>query len=72
MPESLLHPIDCKSAAVMRSERLRMRADLVEMIAGAKLTITRSRALLATADAILNREKLPLVALKVSSFDAGR
>jgi hypothetical protein len=56
----------------MRSERLRMRADLVEMIAGAKLTITRSRALLATADAILNREKLPLVALKVSSFDAGR
>jgi hypothetical protein len=40
----------------MRSERLRMRADLVEMIAGAKLTITRSRALLAAADATEQRK----------------
>ena len=66
-----LHPADCNTVAVMRSERLRMRMELGEMVAGAKLTISQSRALLAEVDAILAREKLPIVPPLVSSFDAG-
>ncbi len=57
MPESLLYPADCKSAAAMQRERLRMCAELVEVIAGAKKTVARSRALLAEVDTVLAREK---------------
>jgi hypothetical protein len=50
------------SAAVMFSERLRVRAELLELIIGTRQTMAQSWALLAEADAILAREKLPLVA----------
>jgi hypothetical protein len=42
---------------------------LMEVTVAAQRTMARSRALLAEVDAVLAREKLPLVTLKVSSFD---
>jgi hypothetical protein len=45
----------------MQDQRLRMRMELVEVIANARDTIARSWLLLAEADAILAREKLPLL-----------
>jgi hypothetical protein len=64
MAESSLQSCDPKNAAaVMRSERLRMQAELVEVIAGTRQTINQSRALLAEADGVLAREKLPLLRL---------
>jgi hypothetical protein len=69
MPESRLYPVDCTSVAAMQSERIRMRAELMEVTVAAQRTMARSRALLAEVDAVLAREKLPLVTLKVSSFD---
>jgi hypothetical protein len=50
-----------ESATAMQSERLRMRAELVETITAARRTVARSRALLAEADVILGREKFPLL-----------
>jgi len=70
MPKLLRHTVDCMSVAIMRSERLRQRAELVEVIAGTKQTLARSRALLAEVDAILAREKSILSAPQVSFFDA--
>jgi hypothetical protein len=52
---------DHQSADNMRNERLRMRMELVEVIASARDTIDRSWLLLAEADGILAREKLPLL-----------
>jgi hypothetical protein len=52
---------DHQSAADMQDQRLRMRMELVEVIANARDTIARSWLLLAEADAILAREKLPLL-----------
>ena len=49
------------TAASMESARTRMHLELVEVIAAARQTVARSRALLAEADAILAREKLPLI-----------
>ena len=49
------------AAEVMCSERLRVQAELVEVMAGARQTISQSRALLAEADVILARGKLPLI-----------
>ncbi len=72
MPASRLYPANCKNAAAMQRERLRMYAELAEMIAGAKRTMARSRALLAEVDAVLAREKLPLVTQQVAAFDANR
>ncbi len=72
MPESRLYPAVCKSAAAMQRERLRLYADLAEIIAGAKRTVAHSRALLAEVDAVLAREKLPLVTHHILSFDANR
>jgi hypothetical protein len=70
MPKLLRDPVDCMSVAIMRSERLRLRAELVEVIAGTKRTLARSRALLAEVDAILAREKSILSAPQVAFFDA--
>ena len=47
------------AAEVLRSERLRVQAELIEVMAGTRRTITQSRTLLAEADAILARGKLP-------------
>ena len=47
--------------AAMASDRLRIQTDLVEAIAGAQRTLAQSRALLTEVDAILAREKLPLL-----------
>lgn len=76
MPESRHYPADRKSAAAMQSERLRMRAELLEVIVGARRTMAQSRALLIEVEAVLAREKLPLVApeilaTRISSFDFG-
>jgi hypothetical protein len=46
----------------MQSERLRMRAELLEAIAAAQRMVARLRALLAQADVILSREKFRLLA----------
>ncbi len=69
MPASRLYPAVCKSAASMQRERLRLYAELAEIIAGAKQTIAHSRALLAEVDVILARHKLPLLAQHISCFD---
>jgi ABC-type lipoprotein export system ATPase subunit len=46
----------------MQSDRLRVRTELMELIAGARRTIAESQALLTQADAILADEKVtPLV-----------
>jgi hypothetical protein len=50
---------DHKSAADMQNERLRMRMEVVEVIANARDTIARSLLLLSEADAMLAREKSP-------------
>jgi hypothetical protein len=55
MPEFPLQPVE--SVTAMQSERLRMRAEHLEVIAGAQRTVAQSRALLAEADIILSREK---------------
>ncbi len=72
MPASRLYPADCKSAATMQRERLRIYAELAEVIAGAKRTIAHSRALLAEVDTVLAKAKLPLLAEHLFSFDANR
>jgi hypothetical protein len=72
MLDSLLQPVDRKTVAAMQSEKLRMRAELVEVIAAAQRTVARSRALLAEVDAVLAKDKLLLVTPEISSFDAGR
>ncbi len=72
MPASRLYPAVCKSAATMQRERLRLYAELAEIIAGAKQTIAHSRALLAEVDVVLAREKLPLVSQHVVALDANR
>jgi hypothetical protein len=71
MLDSLLQPADRKTVAAMQSEKLRMRAELVEVIAAAQRTVARSRALLAEVDAVLAKERSPLVTPEISSFDAG-
>jgi ABC-type Fe3+/spermidine/putrescine transport system ATPase subunit len=55
------HPTGSNALAVIQSERLRMRAELMQLIAGARQTIARSRALLTEVDALLANEKLPLL-----------
>ena len=50
------------TAASLQSLRARMQVELMEAIAGARQTMARSRALLAEADAILAKERLPLIA----------
>ncbi len=69
MPAFRPYPADCKSAATMQRERLRMYAELAEVITGARQTLARSRALLAEVDVILARHKLPLLAQHISCFD---
>jgi hypothetical protein len=59
MREPQLQPAE--SVTAMQSERLRMRAELLEVIAGARRTMAQSRTLLAEADIILGREKFPLL-----------
>jgi hypothetical protein len=71
MLESLLQPADRKTVAAMQSERLRMQAELVEVIAAARRTVARSRALLAEVDDVLAKEKSPVAMPQISSFDAG-
>jgi hypothetical protein len=61
MQTPLFQSFDCQTIAKMQSERLRMRAELVEVIANARDTIARSWLLLAEADAMLAREKSPLL-----------
>jgi hypothetical protein len=62
MAESPFHPCEPNSAAaLMRSERLRVQAELIEVMAGTRETITQSRALLTEADVVLARGKLPLI-----------
>jgi hypothetical protein len=61
MLEALLQPNDGKTVAAMQSERMRMRAELMEVILAARRTVARSRVLLAEIDAVLDREKLPLL-----------
>jgi len=54
-----LYPIDSTTAvSAMRNERLRMHAELAELIAGTRRTIAQSQALLLEVDAILAKEKL--------------
>ena len=61
MPRPPFQFPDHQSAADVRDQRLRMRMELTEVIANARDTIARSWLLLAEADAILAREKLPLL-----------
>ena len=61
---------DSNLIAVIASDRLRMRADLVEVIAGTQRTLAQSRALLTEVDVILAREKLPLLAARSSMSKA--
>jgi len=68
MVDSLLQPADRKTVATMQSERMRMRAELTEVVVAAQRTVARSRALLAEVDAVLAREKLPLLTPQISSF----
>ena len=56
--------------AAMQRERMRMRAELTEVIVAAQRTVARSRALLVEVEAVLAREKLPLVTPQVSPLDA--
>jgi len=70
--DTLLYPVDCKSVAAMHSERMRMRAEVMEVMVAAKRTVAQSRALLAEVDAVLAREKLPLVMPQVSSVIGDR
>lgn len=58
---------DYQSATDMQNQRLRMRMELVEVIANARETIDRSWLLLAEADAILAKEKLPLLGQPASA-----
>lgn len=51
--------------AAVASDRLRIQAELVEVIAGAQRTLAQSRALLTEVDAILAREKLPLLTARI-------
>jgi hypothetical protein len=62
-------PCDRKTAAAMQRERMRMRAELTEVIVAAQRTVARSRALLVEVEAVLAREKLPLVTPQVSPLD---
>ena len=55
---------DSNIIAAMANDRLRMQADLVEMITGAQRTLAQSRALLTEVETILAREKLPLLAAR--------
>jgi hypothetical protein len=52
----LFQPTD--QLTIMRNERLRMRREFAEVIAGARHTIAQSRALIVEADAILAGEKI--------------
>jgi hypothetical protein len=56
-----LYAPDRKTVFDLRSERLRMRLEIVELIAGARRTIVESRALLVEADDVLAKEKLLFV-----------
>jgi len=55
------HTSDQKTVFDLRSERLRMRLEIVELIAGARRTIVQSRALLVEADDVLAKEKFLFV-----------
>lgn len=68
MLKSILPPADPKSAATMQLERNQMRADLIELMAGARRTMIRSRVLIGQADAILARGKSPLIAPHISGW----
>jgi hypothetical protein len=70
MLDSLRGSANRKTAAAMQRERVRMRAELTEVIVAAQRTVARSRALLVEVEAVLAREKLPLVALQVLPLDA--
>ena len=59
MPAPRLQPTDRDTVAVMQKDRLRIRVELMELIAGTRQTIVESQALLIRADAILANEKLP-------------
>jgi len=50
-------PTDRTTVAVLHSERLRRRVELMELIAGTRQAIAQSQALLVQADAILANEK---------------
>ena len=52
-----LQPTDRTIVSVLQRERLRMRAEFEEVIAGARQTIAQSQALLVEADAILAKEQ---------------
>ena len=55
------------TAASLRSLRARMHLELMEAITGARQTLARSRVLLVEADAVLARERLPLIATPLSA-----
>jgi len=47
-----------------------LHTELTDVIVGARRTVARSRALLAEVDAVLAREKLPLLAPQIFSDTA--
>jgi len=57
MLASRFQPTDRNTVAVLHSERLRRRVELMELIAGSRQAIAQSQALLVQADAILANEK---------------
>jgi hypothetical protein len=57
MLASRFQPTDPNTVAVLHSERLRRRVELMELIAGTRQAIAQSQALLVQADAILANEK---------------
>ena len=59
MPAPRLQPTDRDTVAAMQKDRLRIRVELMELIAGTRQTIAESQALLIRADTILANEKLP-------------
>jgi hypothetical protein len=59
MLESRFSPASRESPAALQKQRQRIRAEVREVIAGARKTMDQSRLLLAEADAILAREGLP-------------
>ena len=66
MVDSLLQPADRKTVATMQSERMRMRAELTEVVVAAQRTVARSRALLAEVDAGFGQRKI--AALDTANF----
>jgi hypothetical protein len=58
MRSPLLHPTDRRALSVVQRDKLRLRAEFDDVVAGTRRTIAQSRALLVEADAILARERI--------------